>query len=68
MALREVCDSLRIDLPDDLFDTIGGFVFGQLRRIPKVDDRVVVEGGEFRVERMNGRRVEFVDFRRQEKR
>jgi CBS domain containing-hemolysin-like protein len=67
VALREVCDTLRIDLPDDLFDTIGGFVFGQLRRIPKVGDRVAAEGGEFRVERMNGRRVEFVDFHRQEK-
>ena len=67
VALREVCDTLRIDLPEDLFDTVGGFIFGKLHRIPRVDDRVVVEGGEFRVERMKGRRVEFVDFLRQQK-
>jgi len=66
VALREVCDTLGIDLPEDLFDTIGGFIFGQMHRIPRVDDRVVVEGGEFRVDRMNGRRVEFVDFLPQE--
>jgi CBS domain containing-hemolysin-like protein len=53
---------LDLTLPDDQFDTMGGFIFGRVNRIPRVNDRVVVEGGAFRVSRMRGRRVDFVDF------
>ena len=62
VALREAAQELRLDLPGDLYDTVGGYVFGSLNRIPRVGDRVQNEGGEFKVLKMRGRRVEFVRF------
>ncbi len=62
VALREVCEVLELDLPEDDYDTVAGFVFGRLNRIPRVGDRVEVDGGLFRVLRMRGRRIEFLLF------
>jgi putative hemolysin len=62
VPLREVSERLDVDLPEDLFDTLGGFVFGQLNRIPRVGDEVAVSGGVFSVAKMRGRRVDFVEF------
>ncbi len=63
VPLREVNERLHLELPVDQFDTIGGFLFGTLRRIPKAGDEVAVDGGGFRVVRMRGRRVEFIVFK-----
>jgi len=62
VALRDVNEHLELSLPEDDFDTVGGFVFGGLNRIPVVGDMVDVEGGTFRVVKMRGRRVEFLRF------
>jgi putative hemolysin len=62
VPLREVSEHLNLDLPDDLFDTLGGLIFGRLNRIPRVGDVVEVDGGSFRVLRMRGRRIEFLAF------
>jgi CBS domain containing-hemolysin-like protein len=63
VSLREVSEHLNLDLPDDLFDTLGGLIFGRLNRIPRVGDVSEVDGGSFRVLRMRGRRIEFLAFR-----
>jgi putative hemolysin len=57
VALWEINERFGLDLPEDVYDTLGGFVFGQLGRIPDVDDEVPVDGGRFRVVAMDGRRV-----------
>lgn len=44
------------------FDTIAGFVFGRLNRIPELGDEIEVESGSFRVTQMNGRRIEYLLF------
>jgi putative hemolysin len=44
------------------FDSLGGFIFGRLNRIPVVGDQVETVGGTLRVLEMNGRRVEYVVF------
>jgi len=62
VSLREVGEALDLELPEDLYDTLGGFVFGRLNRIPRVGDVVQVEEGSFRVVKMKGRRVEFLLF------
>jgi len=62
VSLREVGETLDLELPDDLYDTLGGFIFGRLNRIPRVGDVVEVEGGTFRVMKMTGRRVGFLQF------
>jgi len=63
VPLREVNERLALSLPDEQHDTLGGFLFGGLSRIGKVGDVVEVDGGEFRVTRMKGRRIEYSVFR-----
>lgn len=58
--VNERCD---LDLPEDVIDTIGGFVFGELGRVAKVGDEVSIEGGRFRVASIEGRRIRRVSFR-----
>jgi putative hemolysin len=63
--LREVSRRLGFDDAEDGangFDTVGGFVFGRLNRIPTVGDEVEVASGRLRVTRMRGRRVEYLLF------
>jgi putative hemolysin len=62
VALREAVEHLGLDLPEDDYDTVAGFVFGRLNRIPRVGDEVKVAEGAFRVLRMRGRRIEFLLF------
>ena len=64
-SLREA--SQRLDFKpsadeDEGYDSVGGFVFGRLNRIPVVGDEVDVESGIFRVTRMHGRRVQYLLF------
>lgn len=62
VAPREVNEQLGLDLPEDQYDTIGGFIFGRLNRIGQIGDEVEVEGGSFRITRMKGRRIEYLRF------
>jgi CBS domain containing-hemolysin-like protein len=62
VSLREVSETLDLDLPADIYDTLGGLIFSRLNRIPRVGDVVEVEGGVFRVLKMRGRRTEFLLF------
>ena len=62
LPLREASETLKLDLPEDQYDTVAGFVFGRLNRIPRVGDRVEIQGGLLRVLRMRGRRIEYLLF------
>jgi len=62
VPLREVNETLDLELPEDRFDTLGGFVFGTLNRMAEVGDEVRAEGGRFRVVKMQGRRIEYLKF------
>lgn len=62
VSLREVNERFDLSLPEDDFDTVGGFVFGGLNRVPAAGDELPVEGGLFRVVKMDGRRIAFVRF------
>lgn len=64
-SLREASEKLGFEPADDAeegFDTIGGFVFGRLNRVPVVGDEVVVDSGKLRVTQMRGRRVGYLLF------
>ena len=56
-ALVDVNQRLGLQLARDEYTTLGGYLFGALGRLPKVGDRVPVEGGSFEVTAMEGRRV-----------
>ncbi|MGD2123780.1 MAG: hemolysin family protein [Gemmatimonadota bacterium] len=62
VPLREASERLNLELPEDDYDTVAGFVFGRLDRIPRVGDQVEVDRGTFRVLRMSGRRIEYLLF------
>lgn len=53
-----------IHLPEEDFDTLGGYIFGALERVPEVGDVVVVPGPEgeveLRVEETDERRIALV--------
>lgn len=57
ISLDEVNDNVGSDLPADDFDSIGGFIFSTLGRIPEEGDRVDYQNLEFKVLGMENRRV-----------
>ena len=64
-ALRpdELLDRGGVVVPDDgPYETVAGFLMSELGRIPIVGDTVEIEAGTFRIERMDGRRVDRVRF------
>ena len=58
--LRERAD---VSVPDDgPYETVAGFLMSELGRLAAVGDTVVIAAGTFRVERMDGRRIDRVRF------
>ncbi|MEX2572593.1 MAG: hemolysin family protein [Gemmatimonadota bacterium] len=57
VPLSDVNDRYDLELPEDVFDTVGGFVFGALGRIAQAGDEVAFPGGRLRVISMDGRRI-----------
>ncbi len=65
VPLREAAESLGFTPTQDEeegYDSLGGFVFGRLNRIPVVGDQVDVGSGVLRVVKMRGRRIEYLLF------
>jgi magnesium and cobalt transporter len=48
-------------LPDEDYHSVGGFVFGELGRAPKVGDSVMADGVRFEVSGVDGPRIVEVD-------
>ena len=48
-------------LPVDDYHTVGGFVFGELGRVPVVGDTVLFDGAQFEVSAADGPRIREVD-------
>jgi CBS domain containing-hemolysin-like protein len=48
-------------LPEDDYHTVGGFVFGELGRVPRVGDTVSFEDARFEVSATDGPRIREVD-------
>jgi CBS domain containing-hemolysin-like protein len=61
-SVRETNEHLDLSLPEEHFDTIGGYVFGSLNRLHKVGDEVPVGKGRLRVVKMQGRRIAYLRF------
>jgi CBS domain containing-hemolysin-like protein len=62
--LDDVNDVAGSRLPKDRSDTLAGFIFGRLGRVPAVGDTVEAGGLKLVVERVSGRRIEKVRARR----
>jgi putative hemolysin len=57
-SIDEVNERFGMDLSSEDFDTIGGYIFGTLGRVPQTGDEIHVDGsGDLRVEETEERRV-----------
>jgi CBS domain containing-hemolysin-like protein len=58
MNIGELNERYGLDVPDEDYTTVGGFVFGALGRLAVVGDRITAGGAVFTVREMDGRRIE----------
>jgi CBS domain containing-hemolysin-like protein len=59
----ELLERTSIVVPEDgPYETVGGWLMSELGRIPVVGDTVEIPGGVFRIERLDGRRIDRVRF------
>jgi putative hemolysin len=62
-SIADVNERLTLELPEQDFDTIAGFVFGELGRMPAKGDTVSLDGrGTLRVEATRKRRITLVRY------
>jgi len=60
MPISEFNSQFDAALDDTDYTTIGGYIFGQLGRLPRVGDRITIGPSTFEVVEMEGRRVKTV--------
>jgi CBS domain containing-hemolysin-like protein len=59
----ELLERAGVSVPEDgPYETVGGFLMSELGRLAVVGDTVTVDAGTFRIERMDGRRIDRVRF------
>ena len=56
-SIYELQDRLGLELPEEGYDTVGGLIMARLDRVPRVGDRVSLNGYSLQVEAMDGLRV-----------
>jgi putative hemolysin len=56
-SLAEFNESFQSDLPENEYDTVGGYVFGLFGRIPRSGESTTIDRFKFRVEKMKGSRI-----------
>ena len=57
VSIRDVNDTLHLDIEDEDFDTLGGLLYHELGKVPNVGDEVRVDGVIVTVLSTTGRRV-----------
>lgn len=57
LSVRDVRGEYQIPIPDGDWQTIGGYAFARLGRVPRIGDRAPYPGGELEIVAMDGRRV-----------
>ncbi|MEC8896576.1 MAG: transporter associated domain-containing protein, partial [Planctomycetota bacterium] len=66
--IDDLNEELSLGIPEnENYDTIGGFLFSSMGRIPKVGDTFALEGVHFEVTSADGRRVHRLELRVPEK-
>jgi CBS domain containing-hemolysin-like protein len=56
-SVSDVNDELETDIPDDEWESIGGFVFNTLGHVPVVGEHIDFDGWRFTVAELQGRRI-----------
>ena len=60
LPISKVNDELELGLSEKEYDTLGGFIFGELGKVPSVRDFVDWNGWRLSVETLDGRRIQQV--------
>ena len=60
LGIDELNELVGLSLPDDDWDTVGGFVFGTLGHVPDEGESFEHDGYRFVAEKLEGRRIAFV--------
>ena len=58
--IADLNERFALDVPDDEYTSIGGFIFGTLGRLPAPGDRISAGGAIFTVRSMDGRRIDTI--------
>lgn len=58
LPISEFNENLDVRISDEEYDTIGGYVFGQLGHVPEPGEKVAIDGWELSVEVLDGRRIQ----------
>lgn len=59
----ELEEKLGIQVPEDgTYETVAGFMMVKLGKLAQIGDEVVIQGGQLKVERMDGRRIDRIKF------
>lgn len=59
----ELLERAAVTVPEDgPYETVAGWLMSELGRLPVVGDTVEIEGGTFRIERLDGRRIDRVRY------
>jgi CBS domain containing-hemolysin-like protein len=59
----ELEDRASVTVPEDgPYETVGGFLMQELGRLPVVGDEVAIDSGVFRIERLDGRRIDRIRY------
>ena len=59
-SVSDVNDELDTNIPDEEWDSVGGFVFGTLEHVPAVGESIDFDGWRFTVVAVHGRRIRTV--------
>lgn len=57
MSISDFNTHFKMDLDEDEYDTVGGFMFGTLERVPVLSEAIAVDGWNLIVEGIEGRRI-----------
>lgn len=57
ILIEEFNEELQADLPHEDFDTLGGYLFSQLGKVPEPGEVVPVEGWDFEIVEMEGLKI-----------
>jgi CBS domain containing-hemolysin-like protein len=55
--IEDINELIGVSLPNEDWDTVGGFIFGTLEHVPEVGESVMHHGWRFDVDELDGRRV-----------
>ncbi|MBI4883877.1 MAG: HlyC/CorC family transporter [Actinobacteria bacterium] len=57
MSIGDLNDLLGLSIPDEDWDTVGGFLFGTLEHVPELGESIVHDGWRFTAAEVEGRRI-----------